>query len=98
MRIQFPLPLLLSRVGAQAFAGSPVAANPNIVFILADDLGWSDTTPFGTTQFCQTPNLERLAKRAMPFTHADQSAGKDTVQLDWIELKPAQGKAQRWDF
>jgi hypothetical protein len=25
-------------------------------------------------------------------------AEKDAVQLDWIELKPAQGKAQRWDF
>ena len=36
----------------------------NILFILADDLGWSDTTLFGTTKFYQTPNLERLAKRA----------------------------------
>ena len=25
-------------------------------------------------------------------------AEKDAVQLDWIELKPSQGKAQRWDF
>ncbi len=25
-------------------------------------------------------------------------AEKDAVQLDWIELKPAQGKPQRWDF
>ena len=25
-------------------------------------------------------------------------AEKNAVQLDWIELKPAQGKAQRWDF
>jgi hypothetical protein len=34
---------------------------PNIVFILADDLGWSDTTLFGTTEFFRTPNIERLA-------------------------------------
>ena len=25
-------------------------------------------------------------------------AEKNAVQLDWIELNPAQGKAQRWDF
>ncbi|MGZ0655445.1 sulfatase [Coraliomargarita sp. W4R72] len=38
--------------------------------ILADDLGWSDTTLYGTTDLYQTPNLERLAERGMTFTHA----------------------------
>jgi len=38
--------------------------------ILADDLGWADTTLYGHTQFYQTPNIERLAKRGMTFTHA----------------------------
>ena len=51
-----------------AAAGKP--DRPNIVFILADDLGWSDTTLFGTTKFYQTPHLERLAKRGMLFTRA----------------------------
>ena len=46
------------------------AVRPNIVFILADDLGWSDTTLYGTTKFYQTPNLARLAKRGMLFTRA----------------------------
>ncbi len=52
------------------------AAEPklNVVFILADDLGWSDTTLFGTTSFYQTPNIERLAKRGMTFTHAYSSS------------------------
>ena len=45
-------------------------AKPNVVFILADDLGWSDTTLFGTTSFYKTPNIERLAKRGMTFTRA----------------------------
>ena len=35
----------------------------NVIFILADDLGYSDTTLYGTTSLCQTPNLERLAAR-----------------------------------
>jgi arylsulfatase A-like enzyme len=43
---------------------------PNVIIILADDLGWSDTTLYGTTTFYQTPNLERLAKRGMTFTRA----------------------------
>ena len=43
---------------------------PNVVFILADDLGWADTTLYGHTKFYKTPNLERLAKRGMTFSRA----------------------------
>ena len=46
------------------------ADRPNLVFILADDLGWSDTTLYGTTSFYETPNIERLARRGMLFTNA----------------------------
>jgi arylsulfatase A-like enzyme len=46
------------------------ASKPNIVFILADDLGWADTTLYGKTQLYRTPNLERLAKRGMIFSQA----------------------------
>lgn len=49
-------------------------AKPNVLFILADDLGWSDTTLFGTTKFYRTPNIERLATRGMTFTHAYSSS------------------------
>lgn len=43
---------------------------PNVLFILADDLGWSDTSLYGTTNFYQTPNIQRLAERGMTFTRA----------------------------
>lgn len=43
---------------------------PNILLILADDLGWSDTTLHGTTKLYETPNLERLARRGMTFNRA----------------------------
>ena len=43
---------------------------PNIIFILADDLGWADTTLYGHTSLYETPNLDRLAKRGMVFTRA----------------------------
>lgn len=42
-------------------------AKPNIVFMLADDLGWADITPYGST-FHETPNLKRLADRSVRFT------------------------------
>jgi len=45
------------------------APRPNIVFILADDLGWKDTSLYGS-KFCETPNLEKLAKRGTMFTQA----------------------------
>jgi arylsulfatase A-like enzyme len=49
---------------------------PNILFILADDMGWQDTSvPFGpaVTPFngrYETPALERLAREGMKFTNA----------------------------
>ncbi|MFO0869670.1 MAG: sulfatase [Pirellulales bacterium] len=59
---------------AGAASGGPAspqrAKPPNVIFILADDLGWSDTTLYGHTRFHQTPQLERLAKRGMTFTRA----------------------------
>lgn len=50
------------------------ADKPNVVFILADDLGWSDTTLYGTTRFYKTPNIQRLAARGMTFTRAYSSS------------------------
>src|SRR5690606_5931090 len=46
------------------------AGRPNVVFIMADDLGWSDTTLHGTTRLYQTPHIERLAERGLRFTQA----------------------------
>ncbi len=45
------------------------ADSPNVVFILADDIGWRDTTPYGTA-FHDTPNIARLAARGLRFTDA----------------------------
>src|SRR4051794_2562142 len=42
---------------------------PNIIFILADDLGWRDLGCYGST-FYETPNLDRLAKQGVRFTSA----------------------------
>jgi hypothetical protein len=42
---------------------------PNVVFILADDLGGRDLGCCGST-FRRTPNLDRLAARGVKFTQA----------------------------
>ena len=44
-------------------------AKPNIVFMLADDLGWTDLGCYGST-FYDTPNLDKLAKQGAKFTQA----------------------------
>ena len=43
------------------------AAKPNVVFILADDLGWADLEPYGSL-YHRTPNLARLAGRSVRLT------------------------------
>ncbi len=45
------------------------APPPNIVFILMDDLGWTDLGCQGS-DFYQTPNIDRLAREGMRFTQA----------------------------
>jgi arylsulfatase A-like enzyme len=42
---------------------------PNLIFILADDLGWGDLGCFGSLHI-HTPNLDRLAAGGVRFTHA----------------------------
>jgi len=43
--------------------------NPNVIFILADDLGYSDLGCYGST-FYETPNLDRLALQGVCFSDA----------------------------
>ncbi len=42
---------------------------PNVVFILADDLGWNQVGYHGTTYY-ETPNIDRIAREGMHFTQA----------------------------
>ena len=43
---------------------------PNIVIILADDMGYGDITPFNPESKIATPHLDRLASEGMTFTDA----------------------------
>ena len=45
------------------------AVKPNIVLFLVDDMGWMDSTPYGS-QYYETPNMKRLQGQSMRFTDA----------------------------
>ena len=54
-----------------ATACTPVAEKPsNIVYILADDLGYGDLSCLNPESKIHTPNLDRLAEQGMVFTDA----------------------------
>jgi arylsulfatase A-like enzyme len=59
----------LSALLAASGAVTAQDVKPNIVFILADDLGWKDLACYGN-KITETPNLDALAKRGIRFTQA----------------------------
>ena len=69
------IPLLLAlclaarpaRAAEPAPASAPAAERPNILFLIADDLGYGDLGCYGQKKI-RTPNLDRLASQGMRFT------------------------------
>lgn len=62
-----PLPLLALILATSLSAADAPAAPRNIVFILADDLGYGELGAYGQTKI-RTPNLDRLAAEGTRFT------------------------------
>ena len=50
-----------------AGVSSAAETKPNIIFILADDLGYGDLSCYGQEKFT-TPNIDRLAREGLKFT------------------------------
>ena len=75
--------------GTAALAGSSASASaapprrPNVLFILADDLGYGDLSCYGRPDY-QTPVLDAFAKQGMKFMSAyaaAQSARRRAARL-----------------
>lgn len=94
--------LILIALGISVFTCSPSkqanTSQPNVVFLLVDDLGWSDLGCYGSS-FHETPNIDQLASTGIRFSNAYASCpvcsptrasiltGKYPAQLnitDWI--------------
>jgi arylsulfatase A-like enzyme len=52
----------------------PSPEHPNIIFILADDMGYGDLACYGN-EYIQTPNIDRLARTGTSFTQAYAGSG-----------------------
>jgi arylsulfatase A-like enzyme len=67
-RISFTLGIcLLTLLGTSTLVSAQQSDRPNIVLILADDLGYTDISPFGSE--ISTPNIARLAEQGLSFTN-----------------------------
>jgi arylsulfatase A-like enzyme len=63
--------LLLALVSPAPAAGAPApATRPNVIFIVADDLGYADVGAQGIDPDVKTPNIDALAKAGARFTSA----------------------------
>lgn len=74
--------IMLGSVSLQATILSPPAGQqtdnpmPNIIFVLADDLGWTDVNSFDPLKrgYYETPNIDKLAEQGMKFYQAYTNA------------------------
>ncbi|MBI4623095.1 MAG: arylsulfatase [Verrucomicrobia bacterium] len=72
---RFALAAALLATGAFAADQRPSPASPpNIVYILADDLGIGDVSCYNPKSAWQTPHLDRLAREGMRFTDAHSAS------------------------
>ena len=69
------------------FSVSLQAAKPNIIFILADDMGYGDVQALNPKSKIPTPHLNRLANEGMTFTDAHSPSGVCTpTRLSLIHI------------
>ncbi len=108
------LALVVAAISARPLpADDPASTPPNIILILADDLGWTDLSGYGSDLY-QSPHLDQLARDGVRFTtgysaccvcsptRAALLTGKYPARLhvtDWIPgLPPANPKVIVPDF
>lgn len=69
--------LMLAAGAGTAVSASPAPPKPNVLFILADDIGYGDLSCYGA-KLVQTPNIDRLARQGCRFTDYHSTASTCT--------------------
>jgi arylsulfatase A-like enzyme len=101
MKLTLLTALLLAPLAALDAADAP---KPNVIVILADDLGWADLSCYGST-FHESPHLDKLAAQGMRFTQAYSSSpycspsraailtGRHPARVKITDYIPSNGKS-----
>ena len=82
MKLRPVFVLVLLSVLSAAFAAAAPGAKPNIVLIMADDMGYSDIGCFGSE--IRTPNIDRLAREGLTFTQFYNNAKCTTTRASLL--------------
>ena len=69
--------LILALLSTILLCASASARKPNVIVIMADDLGYGDLSCYGATTF-ETPNIDQLAAQGQKFTNGYCSASTCT--------------------
>ncbi|HOW66462.1 MAG TPA: arylsulfatase [Candidatus Paceibacterota bacterium] len=97
-----PIWLVPVQIRASNYGASPIQDRPNILFILADDMGFSDAGCYGGE--IATPNLDRLAANGVRFTQFYNTARCWPTRAalltgyypQQIRMDPPQGRLPGW--
>ena len=73
LSISFCLAFLIT--SADQVAAKNSKFKPNIIFIMADDMGYGDIQAYNSDSKIDTPNLNQLATQGMRFTDAHAPSG-----------------------
>ena len=87
---------------AICFAGctSETAEKPNVIVILADDLGFGDVSAYGSATI-HTPHIDKLANEGVCFTNGYATSATSTPSryaLMTVEKQRRQNSARRRSF
>jgi len=71
--LKYPLIVFLVMLGSVRLSAEPSKEKPNIILILADDMGYTDVGCYGAPK-ARTPNIDSLAKSGIRFTDSYAAA------------------------
>ena len=105
--MKHPLAFFLALLVAASASVAETKQKPNVVIILADDLGWADLSCYGSS-FHETPHLDELAREGMRFTQgyaahsccsptrAALLTGRDPARLKITNYIPSNNKTGKF--